>query len=159
TGEFGHRYAFYTLATDNVGHEQFAPEAAQETSLVQPNSQGFPPTLDPIPDQTVNEGSLLSFTARADDEDLPNDRLTFRLESPPRGASIDPDTGVFSWPPDDGPASVVLTVTVTDTDTPPQSVSQSFTVTVQNVAPRASFSGPASVALGSQATFRFTQQD
>jgi hypothetical protein len=90
---------------------------------------------------------------------LPADRLTFGLVNPPPGASIDPATGVFSWIPDDGPASALITVTVTDSGVPDLSASRSFTVTVRNVAPTATFSGPASAPVGTPVTFRFAQPD
>jgi RHS repeat-associated protein len=34
TGQFGHSYAFYSVATDNVGHRQATPSAAQATTQV-----------------------------------------------------------------------------------------------------------------------------
>jgi uncharacterized repeat protein (TIGR01451 family) len=33
-GSFGHRYAFYSVATDNVGHRQATPAAAQASTLL-----------------------------------------------------------------------------------------------------------------------------
>ena len=43
--------------------------------------------------------SLLTFTATATDADLPANTLTFSLSGEPVGASIDPNTGVFTWTP------------------------------------------------------------
>ena len=58
------------------------------------------PGLDTIDDETVDEGTMLSFTATATDPDLPANALTFSLDpGAPTGASIDPQSGVFSWTP------------------------------------------------------------
>ena len=55
------------------------------------------PTLAPIANQTVQENSLLSFTASAKDDN--KDPLLYSLVTPPSGAKINPLTGVFSWTP------------------------------------------------------------
>jgi hypothetical protein len=57
------------------------------------------PTLATIPPQTVDENSLLTFTASATDADLPANTLTFSLINPPSGATIAPSTGIFTWTP------------------------------------------------------------
>ncbi|MBI1915416.1 MAG: hypothetical protein HYS12_11870 [Planctomycetes bacterium] len=44
TGQFGHTYGFFTVATDNVGHRQATPAAAQATTLLEP-----PPPPPPSP--------------------------------------------------------------------------------------------------------------
>jgi hypothetical protein len=91
-----------------------------------------PPTLDPIPDQTVNEGVLLSFTATATDPD-PGQTLTFSLDpGAPSGASIDPSTGLFSWtpPPAESHPTISVTIRVTDNGSPPLSAARTFQITV-----------------------------
>ena len=56
-----------------------------------------PPVLDGIGSQSVDEGSLATFTASAHDPDVPPTTLTFSLDAgAPAGASIDPVTGVFA---------------------------------------------------------------
>lgn len=90
-----------------------------------------PPTLDPIPDMTVDELALATFTATASDPDV-GQTLTFSLSGAPDGASIDPSTGVFSWTPieDQGPGVYTFDVIVSDgfaTD------SQTVTITVNEV--------------------------
>jgi len=72
-----------------------------------------PPVLDPIGDKSVDELTTLTFTATATD---PDSSLTYSLISAPAGASIDPDTGVFSFTPTEaqGPGGYTLTVNVTD---------------------------------------------
>ncbi len=79
----------------------------------------LPPILSPIANQTAAEGAELTFTAAANDPDVPANTLTFSLDAGgPSGASIDPSTGAFSWTPPLGlaPASVDVTVRVTDGD-------------------------------------------
>jgi hypothetical protein len=99
------------------------------------------PTLAPIPDQTVNEGSLLTVPVSATDSD-PSAVLTYSLDSAPTGATIDPSTGVFTFTPADGPATYSPTVRVTDNGTPPLSDTKTFNITVNSVAPTASIAGP-----------------
>ena len=104
------------------------------------------PALDPIGDKTVDEGSLLTFTATATDADEPAATLAFSLDSgAPNGASINSATGVFSWTPTEqqGPGVYTVTVRVTDTGFPALSDFETFTITVNevNLAPTAN-AGP-----------------
>ena len=71
------------------------------------NEVNVAPELGSIGNQSVDEGTELTFTATATDDDLPAQALTFSLAdgtagSVPAGAAIDPDTGVFSWTPTEG---------------------------------------------------------
>jgi hypothetical protein len=93
-----------------------------------------PPVLGAIGNQTVLEGSTLSFAASATDPDL-GQTLSYSLDSAPAGASIDPATGAFSFAAIDGPASFPVTIRVTDNGVPSLSDEESFTITVNNVAP------------------------
>ena len=54
------------------------------------------PALAAISSQTINEGATLTISAGAADTDAPTNTLTFSLDSPPAGASIDPTTGVLT---------------------------------------------------------------
>ena len=77
-----------------------------------------PPVLNLIGDRTIDEGSLLTFTATATDPDA-GDMLTYSLDLGfPAGASIDPLTGVFTWTTSDGPATANVTLRVTDPSAP-----------------------------------------
>ena len=90
------------------------------------------PALATIADQTINEGAMLTISAGASDTDAPTNTLTFSLDSPPTGASIDPTTGVLTWTPTEaqGPSTNPMTVRVTDNGVPSLSDTKSFTVTV-----------------------------
>ncbi len=90
------------------------------------------PVLSPISNQTVNAGSLLTFTARAADSDVPTNTLTFTLDAgAPAGAQIT-SAGVFSWTPAAGSATSTnnITVRVTDNGMPPLSDAKPFAVAV-----------------------------
>ena len=91
------------------------------------------PVLDPIGDKSVDEDSLLSFTATAADGDIPPNNLTFSLgPGAPAGASIGSGTGEFTWTPTElqGPAQYDVTIRVTDDGTPNLSDSETFTIDV-----------------------------
>ena len=70
-----------------------------ETITVTVAEVNIAPVLDAVGNQTVQEGSLLTFTATGSDADLPAQTLTFSLVSAPSGATIDPASGVFGWTP------------------------------------------------------------
>ena len=90
------------------------------------------PTLNPISDATINAGQTLSFTAGASDPDVPPQTLAFSLLAAPAGASIDTNSGIFTWRPLVSQAGTAnpVTVQVSDDGSPVLSASQSFTVTV-----------------------------
>jgi hypothetical protein len=100
------------------------------------------PRLSPITNQTVNEGSLLTVPVSATDSD-PKAVLTYSLDNAPLGATIDSNSGVFTYTPADGPASYSVTVRVSDNGRPALSDSKSFVITVNNVAPTTTLTGPA----------------
>jgi hypothetical protein len=89
------------------------------------------PVLDPIGNQSVNEGQLLQFTVTASDPD-PGDTLTYSATNLPTGASFDPLTQIFTWAPDFGQEGSYpnVTFTVTDDGTPVESDSEAITITV-----------------------------
>ena len=93
------------------------------------------PVLNPIGNQTVDEQTLLTFTATALDSDLPANGLTYSLAGEPAGASIDPVSGQFTWTPSEtqGPGVFTLDVTVADGGAPVGSDSETITITVNEV--------------------------
>ncbi|MCI0683106.1 MAG: cadherin-like domain-containing protein, partial [Gemmataceae bacterium] len=95
-----------------------------------------PPDLQPIPPQTIDELTQLTFQAVATDPDLPNDTLTFSLANAPPGAAINGTTGVFSWTPAENQDGVhQFTVVVTDSGGNTDSETVQVTVNEVNVAP------------------------
>ena len=153
-------YIFDVVVTDDG-----TPELNDsETITVTVNKVNSAPVLNPIGDHTVDEGIELTFTATAGDTDIPKNTLTFSLGAgAPAGASIDPDTGVFTWTPaeDEGPGTHGIEVVVTDNGTPALSDSETITVTVNevNVAPVLNPIGNQSVDEGVTLTFTATASD
>ena len=99
-------------------------------------STDLPPTLAPLADQTVNQGSNVTAVAFGTDPNQ-GQTLTYGLgPGAPSGAAINPTTGAFSWavPATEPPGSYPVTVAVTDNGTPPLSAMQTFTINV-NAAP------------------------
>ena len=100
----------------------------------------YAPALEAIADVTVAEGDTLLFSAVATDADLPVQTLSYSLlPGAPEGASIDANSGEFSWTPSElqGPASYPVTVRVSDNGDPEMEDTKTFTITVDevNVAP------------------------
>ena len=106
-----------------------------ETINITVNEVNVAPVLDPIGNQTVDEGSQLAFTATATDADDPANTLTFSLDAgAPAGASITPG-GDFTWMPTEsqGPGVYTLIVRVTDDGTPILDDFETIQITVNEV--------------------------
>ena len=91
-----------------------------------------PPVLAAIANQSILAGGTMLVTNSASDSNFPPLPLTFSLLNPPAGASIDPNSGLFTWRPTiaQSPSTPTVTVVVSDNGVPPLSATQSFTVTV-----------------------------
>jgi Tfp pilus tip-associated adhesin PilY1 len=125
-------YSVTVRVTDDGAPNQ----AATETFNVTVNDVNEPPVLAPIGDRSIDEETLLTFTASAVDSDLPANTLTYTLEAgAPAGAAIDPVTGVFTWTPaeTDGPGTFPVTIRVTDDGAPSLDASEAITITVIEV--------------------------
>ena len=121
------------------------------------------PILSTIGDQAVDEGVELAFTATATDADLPEDTLMFSLDvGAPEGASIDANTGEFTWTPMEakGPGSFDVTVRVSDGEAGLDDF-EIFTITVAelNTAPIITSPNNASTEENSQAVLDLTATD
>jgi hypothetical protein len=86
-------YSFNVCVSDG------SSQSICETISVDVFEVNEPPVLDPIGNKLVMETEELAFTATASDGDIPTQDLLFSLVGAPSGASIDPDTGEFSWTP------------------------------------------------------------
>jgi uncharacterized repeat protein (TIGR01451 family) len=103
--------------------------SVSESTLVSSNK---PPILSAIGNQTIILGNALNFTASATD---PNgDNLTFSLENAPTGASIDPNSGLFSWTPSNI-GTFNATVKVTDDGTEIFSAEETIQINVIKTPP------------------------
>jgi PKD domain/FlgD Ig-like domain/Bacterial Ig domain/Putative Ig domain len=126
-------YPITFTATDNG-----TPPAtsAPQSITITVNEVNVAPALTPIPDQSAQVGTALTFTATATDADLPAQTLTFSLTlgSPAAtGATINSATGAFSWTPS-ATGTYPVTVTVMDNGTPPLSAQDGFNIVVGAVA-------------------------
>jgi len=123
-----------------------------ETFTITVNDINSAPVLGAIGDQSVDEGSTLTFTATATDPDDPSDTLTYRLDaaSLALGMTINASTGAFSWTPNEsqGGTTPSVTVTVMDDGTSTFTDTETFTVTVNDIneAPEITSDGGASTA-------------
>jgi len=91
-----------------------------------------PPALAPIGTLDVTAGETVRFQAIARDNDLPRQRITFRIDpGQPAGATIDAETGQFSWSTGEGTVGTFLvTVRATDTGDPALSTSEQVRIRV-----------------------------
>ena len=91
-----------------------------------------PPTLAPIANQTVNVGQTVALTAIATDTDQPPQTLTFALLAGVTNATLNTNSGAFSFRPLVAQANSTnnFTLKVADNGTPSLSATQSFSVFV-----------------------------
>jgi hypothetical protein len=92
-----------------------------------------PPVLAAISSKVVGAESLLVFTNKAADADIPRNQLRFSLDAgAAAGATINPTNGVFSWRPTRAQAAQTfhVAVRVTDDGSPALSDVKSFTIEV-----------------------------
>ena len=90
-----------------------------------------PPILDPIGNQTVTSGSLLTLNVVANDPD--GDNLILRTSSLPDGAVFQDNgdgTGIFSWPTTESNSGCYPPVTFSATDDGSPSLSDSEEITI-----------------------------
>jgi len=121
--------------TIRVSDNGTPPRSAAERITITVGEVNRAPVLEPLTAQSVNEGSLLTFTAQASDPDRPAQGLVFSLVNPPPGASVDPLTGVFEWTPVEaqGPGVVQVTLRVFDDGIPSLRDEKTFMVTINEV--------------------------
>ena len=96
-----------------------------------------PPALAAITNRTVNVGQTVAFTASATDTDSPPQTLTFALLAGATGATLNANSGAFSWRPLVTQAGTTngFVAKVADSGSPSLSATQSFTVTVNPLTP------------------------
>ncbi len=101
------------------------------TLNIAPTNQA--PTLAPVTDRTIREGETLKFQLNG--QDLDGDKLVYSCNLLPAGATLDPDTGVFTWTPTYFQAGAfTVPFSVSDGKTT-KSVDVKFTVLNANAAP------------------------
>ena len=98
-------------------------------SILPPNTA---PVLAVISNRTVNVGQTVTFTASVTDTDQPPQTLTFALLAGATNATLNPNSGAFSFRPLVTQAKLTngFTLKVSDNGTPSLSATQSFAVIV-----------------------------
>jgi hypothetical protein len=93
------------------------------TFTVEVNEVNHPPVLEAIADVSQHYSEPVSIQAVATDPDLPANPLTFSLDEAPPGMTIDPETGLISWTPEQEQIGT-YTVVVRVTDDNPEAVNE-----------------------------------
>lgn len=97
TGEFGHSYAFYSLARDLVGHiEAKTPQAEAQTSLVEPTPITVTDVIiadSPSAEVAVTFGDALTIVPMIDDGSIFSAVSLLKLS----GETVDLHSGTFSF--------------------------------------------------------------
>jgi hypothetical protein len=122
----------FTVRVTDDGTPRLFAETQVTVNVLEVNS---PPAITPIPDRTINEGSLLVVDPQATDTDLPVQKLTWSLApGTPSAASIDRNTGRITWKPGETEGGAVYPFTVVVKDDGPGALtgSQTFKVTVRD---------------------------
>ena len=132
-------------------------------TIVMGGGPGQAPVLAAIGNKTVNELTLLAFTATATDPNA-GEVLTFSLDAgAPAGTTINGSSGAFVWTPTEaqGPGVYPITVRVTDNGSPPLSDFETIQVTVNefNSPPVLTPIGNKSGTIGTPVTFTATATD
>jgi hypothetical protein len=129
-------YSFTVTVTDSGS----APNTGTRTFMVIVGAHNIPPTVNQVSQQTVTAGQTLTLPITETDPDT-GETFTWSLSQAgiALGASINPQTGVFTWmpPASQAPGNYTFTVTVTDSGPAPNSGSGTFAVVVKapNVPP------------------------
>ncbi|WP_369983893.1 Ig-like domain-containing protein [Thalassolituus sp.] len=124
----------YTPDTDFNGTDSFTVEVTDGdltdsiVVTVTVEAENDAPVFTSVAGTEATEDEAYSYTAAATDTD--GDTLTYSLQTKPVGMTIDADTGVISWTPENGVTTAAVTVAVTDGTA---TATQSFEITVTPV--------------------------
>ena len=130
TPEFGQAGSFQVIFSVSDNGSPVMTDSEEITIAVGNVNQA--PVLNPIGNQSVNEGELLEFVVSATDPD--GDDLTYEAADLPTGASFDTTTQTFSWTPEFGQAgSFQVIFSVSDNGSPVMTDSEEITIAVGNV--------------------------
>ncbi|MEZ6032636.1 MAG: DUF4114 domain-containing protein [Planctomycetaceae bacterium] len=133
----------------------------EQTFTITVNEVNQTPVLAAIGNRVIDESRTLTFAVSATDDDLPQNTLTFSLTNAPNGATINPQTGEFSWTPSeaDGPGTFDITVNVNDGSSGSDSETITITVNEVNQAPVLDPIGNQVAETGVELTFTASASD
>ena len=95
-----------------------------------------PPVFEKVADQKTQPGQPLSVQFAAADADIPADRIRYQLgPNAPTGATIDPNTGRFSWTPDDSAGGKDYQIIIAATEEGDDGLTSHMTLRVSVAAP------------------------
>ena len=124
---------FTFTATDPIAAASFGPVSygVLITTTNAPVSN-TPPVLAAISNRTVIAGNVVSFTCSVTDTDTPPQTFTYSLQNGPAGATLNTNTGSFSWRPTIAQSGTTntMSITVSDNGSPVMSATQAFSVAV-----------------------------
>jgi hypothetical protein len=94
-----------------------------------------PPSIVPVPDQFIDEGTTLVVRLVASDLESATDQLRFSPIVMPAGASINQFSGFITWTPTEfqGPGFNTFIIQVSDNGNPPMTATHTFLVFVREV--------------------------
>jgi len=161
-GEPGHRYAFYTVATDAAGNRSPVPATPQATTVTALENR--PPVFEGIPTQTVIAGATLQLQLLASDPDGFLQTLRYAVEpQSPTGVSVDPASGLLRWvtPRGLGGTTQRVTISVHDDGVPALSDRIAFDIRLiaSNAPPVLAPLRNLTVLAGNPVTFQATATD
>jgi hypothetical protein len=135
---------YYTDGTTNLYHSASVPVTNGAFSVLVPADCVFTltyanhsPSLAPVSVAPLDAGQTVTITNNASDPDSPPQTLSFALLTAPPGATLDPNTGVFTWRAPVAFANTTnpVVLAVTDNGYPPLSATQSFSLVVNPLTP------------------------
>lgn len=149
--------------TANLNFTSFQYNAGTPTTTLQGGtltSVNRTPSINAISPKIVIENSTLTFTASGSDPDE-GDVLAFSLPgTPPTGASINPNTGLFTWTPTTGQfGSYNVTIRATDPGALFAETTVAITVTAGNRKPVFTVIPPQSGRVGDLTTITVSATD
>ena len=123
------------LITTVVKDNGVPPLSATNTFTLIITEVNSAPVLSVISTRTNAELTAFIFTNSATDADIPTNRLSYLLLSPPAGMSINTNSAVITWTPTEtqGPSTNLITTIATDNGVPPLSATNSFTLIITEV--------------------------
>lgn len=121
-------YSFDVIVCDDA-EPQLTDSQTVTLTVLEVNAS---PTLDPVGNRAVEEGSLLSFVATAQDAETATPDLFYELYGGAPAGAVMSANGVFTWTPTEaqGPGSYDMDVKVWDDDAAPAYAYETITVTV-----------------------------
>jgi hypothetical protein len=124
-----------TAGTSNLTITSTAGLISHTTTIALIISTNTPPVLATITNRTVNVGQTVAFTASATDTNQPPPTLTFALLAGATNATLNTNSGAFSFRPPVTQANSTnnFALAVFDNGAPPMSATQSFSVVVNPV--------------------------